>query len=182
MATFDARAAKQLLAGQHLTVNDAPGLRLEATGSTRTWAYRYKSPISGLMKQLKLGAWPEMGLAQAVAAWIDAKAVRDAGRCPATERRAARAAPVGPAKAAEVLTVQQLLSLLAYFVIVAAGAVPVLTLFGAAPCPGWHRVLLDAVLCLAVFAVRGNLMELFRSTSGDGRVADFLRRGGSSQC
>ncbi len=109
MATFDARAAKQLLAGQHLTVNDAPGLRLEATGSTRTWAYRYKSPISGLMKQLKLGAWPEMGLAQAVAAWIDAKAVRNAGRCPATERRAARAAPVGPAKAAEVLTVQQLL-------------------------------------------------------------------------
>lgn len=79
-------------------------------------------------------------------------------------------------------THRPLVSLLAYFVIVAAGAVPVLTLFGAAPCPGWHRVLLDAVLCLAVLAVRGNLMELFRSTSGDGRVADFLRRGGGSQC
>lgn len=109
MATFDARAAKQLLAGQHLTVNDAPGLRLEATGSTRTWAYRYKSPITGLMKQLKLGAWPEMGLAAAMAAWVEAKAVRDAGRCPASEKRQARSAEKGPAKAEEALTVQQLL-------------------------------------------------------------------------
>ncbi|MEO3714042.1 tyrosine-type recombinase/integrase [Roseateles flavus] len=109
MATFDARAAKQLAAGQHLTVNDAPGLRLEATGSTRTWAYRYKSPINGLMKQLKLGAWPEMGLAQAFAAWGDAKAVRDAGRCPASEKRLARATEKAPEKAEQVLTVKRLL-------------------------------------------------------------------------
>jgi hypothetical protein len=48
MIAFDARAAKALAAGNHLTFELAPGLRLKATASTRTWLYRYKSPLDGL--------------------------------------------------------------------------------------------------------------------------------------
>jgi hypothetical protein len=51
---------------------------------------------------------------------------------------------------------------LAYLLIVAAGAVPLLTLFGQAPATGWPQLVLNAVLAAAVFAVRGNVVELFR--------------------
>jgi len=96
---FDSRAAKQLQAGQHLTLEDAPGLRLEASAEARSWIYRYKSPLSGLMKQCKLGTWPALGLPQALAKWAELKAQRDVGRCPATEGREAKAATKAQAKA-----------------------------------------------------------------------------------
>jgi integrase len=85
---FDARAAKALQAGQHLTVPGAPGLRLEATPSTRTWTYRFKSPVDGRMRQIRLGRWPAMGFPAALAAWERVKAQRDAGADPAAEKRA----------------------------------------------------------------------------------------------
>lgn len=91
MAEFSARAAKALEAGEHLIVPDAPGLRLVATESRRTWTYRYKSPVDGAMRQFKLGAWPAMGLPAALAAWQPLKARRDAGGDPAAEKRAKRA-------------------------------------------------------------------------------------------
>ena len=69
--TFDARAMKLLQAGQHLTSPDFPGLRLEATASFRTWIYRYKSPIDGRMRQIKIGRWPAMSLHAAAAEWVE---------------------------------------------------------------------------------------------------------------
>ncbi len=76
---FDARAAKQLTAGQHFTISDCPGLRLEATTARRSWIYRYKSPTDGRMRQVKLGEWPAMSPAAAHVEWEKRRAERDAG-------------------------------------------------------------------------------------------------------
>ena len=65
--TFDARAMKLLQAGQHLTSPEFPGLRLEATERFRTWTYRYKSPVDGRMRQIKIGRWPAMSVHAAAA-------------------------------------------------------------------------------------------------------------------
>lgn len=96
---FTAQRAKALQPGQHLIVPDAPGLRLVATETKRTWTYRYKSPVNGAMRQVKLGAWPAMGLPAALAAWQPVKTGRDAGGDPAADKRARRAEAA--AKAAE---------------------------------------------------------------------------------
>jgi integrase len=76
---FDARAAKLLKAGEHIVVDGCPGLRLIASGTRRTWAYRYKHPANGLMKQTKIGSWPEMPPASAAAKWQELRARRDNG-------------------------------------------------------------------------------------------------------
>jgi hypothetical protein len=89
---FDARAAKLLQPGNHLMVQDHPGLRLQATESTRTWVYRYKSPVDGKMRQVKLGAWPAMSLAAAIVRWEELKVERDAGVDLAAQRRGDRKA------------------------------------------------------------------------------------------
>ncbi len=86
---FDARAAKALGEGEHLTVDGAPGLRLVAAATVRTWVYRYRSPVDARMRQVKLGRWPAMGLPAALSAWEKVKALRDAGADPAAEKRAA---------------------------------------------------------------------------------------------
>jgi len=88
---FDARAAKALQPGDHLTVPEAPGLRLQATASTRTWCYRFKSPVDGRMRQVRLGHWPAMGFAAAIAAWETQRTARAAGVDPAQQRRQRRA-------------------------------------------------------------------------------------------
>lgn len=87
---FDARAAKLLPPGEHLTIDDCPGLRLEATQSTKTWTYRYKSPVDGRMRQIKIGEWPAMSQVRAMVAWEDLRQKRDAGEDPSLEKRAAR--------------------------------------------------------------------------------------------
>lgn len=84
--SFDARSAKLLQPGSHLTI--APGLRLEATASRRAWVYRFKSPATGLMKQTKIGEWPAMSPAAATAEWEKLRARRDAGEEPTSERAA----------------------------------------------------------------------------------------------
>lgn len=76
---FDARAAKLLKPGEHIVVDGCPGLRLVASATRRTWGYRYKDPSSGLMKQIKIGAWPAMSAAEAAAKWQELRARRDAG-------------------------------------------------------------------------------------------------------
>lgn len=97
---FDARAAKVLQAGEHMIVDDAPGLRLVATATRRTWTYRFKSPVDGRMRQISLGRWPAMSPSSAFAAWEEARARRDAGEDPAktkrSDRAAERAAAVAP--------------------------------------------------------------------------------------
>lgn len=76
---FDARAAKLLKPGDHIVVDGCPGLRLIASETRKTWAYRYKDPATGLMKQLKIGSWPVMPPADAAAKWQELRARRDSG-------------------------------------------------------------------------------------------------------
>ena len=89
---FTVQAARALEPGAHLTVDGAPGLRLVATDTLRTWTYRFKSPVDGRMRQLKLGHWPAMSVSAALAAWGAAKTQRGTGVDPAQQRRADRAA------------------------------------------------------------------------------------------
>jgi hypothetical protein len=88
---FDARAAKLLPAGRHFTITDCPGLRLQATASKRSWIYRYKSPIDGKMRQVKIGEWPKVSPAAAEVEWEKLRAHRGAGVDVAVQKQAARA-------------------------------------------------------------------------------------------
>lgn len=107
---FDARAAKQLQPDQHIMVDGCPGLRLEATATTRTWTYRYKSPVDGRMRQKAIGRWPAISLGAAVAAWEKLRDARDAGTDPARAHKEDRALKVAKAKQdrAGVYTVRKL--------------------------------------------------------------------------
>src|SRR5450755_1954174 len=89
---FDPRLARALKAGDHLIVEQAPGLRLKGTASGQSWIYRYRSPVDSRMRQLKLGRWPALGFPAALAAWQRVKAERDAGGDPAAQRREHRRA------------------------------------------------------------------------------------------
>ena len=88
---FDARTAKLLLPGQHIMVDGCPGLRLEATATTRTWTYRFKSPVDGKMRQKKIGRWPAMSPAKATSEWEALRGVRGSGADPALADKEARA-------------------------------------------------------------------------------------------
>ncbi len=87
---FDARAAKLLVAGQHCTISECPGLRLEATASRRAWIYRYKSPIDQKMKQTKIGEWPAMSIAAATVEWERLRAERSKGADVSAAKRQVR--------------------------------------------------------------------------------------------
>lgn len=91
---FDARAAKTLQPGEYIVVDGCDGLRLCASRSCKTWTYRYKSPLSGLMKQMRIGHWPGMPVSDAVAKWTELRAQRAAGEDPGLARRQAAAARV----------------------------------------------------------------------------------------
>lgn len=93
---FDSRAAKMLQPGAHLLVQGCDGLRLVASQSRKTWTYRYKDQ-AGLMKQVRLGHWPEMSLSDAVSAWGEKRDGRSAGVDPAAARKKAAQAKSAPA-------------------------------------------------------------------------------------
>lgn len=88
---FDARAMKLLPPGEYITDGEYPGLRFLATPTRRTWVYRYKSPVDGRMKQIKLGGWPGLSVAAAIIEWEKLRAVRDRGIDPAMAARQERA-------------------------------------------------------------------------------------------
>lgn len=92
---FDARAAKLLAPGKHIVVDGCPGLRLVAAQTRRTWAYRYKN-AAGLMKQIKIGSWPEMSPSAAAARWQELRARRDDGEDLSRTKAATPAPPAGP--------------------------------------------------------------------------------------
>lgn len=73
----DARAAATLPSGDHMTFEGFPGLRLQASTSRKSWTYRYKSPVDNRMRQVKLGEWPAMSFAGAIAAWEKSRVARD---------------------------------------------------------------------------------------------------------
>jgi integrase len=87
---FDARAAKLLKPGEHLKIEEHPGLRLVATAARRRWVYRYRSPVDDGMRQVKLGEWPAMSYPQAALEWEKKRGDRDAGVDPSLQKRAAR--------------------------------------------------------------------------------------------
>lgn len=91
MTSFDARAAKLLAPGECLVLEEHPGLRLQVSAQYRTWTYRYKSPVDGRMRQVKIGHWPAMPVSAAIVAWEGLKRRRDAGEDIAAEVRAVRA-------------------------------------------------------------------------------------------
>lgn len=103
-----------MAAGNHLTFDSAPGLRLKATASTRTWLYRYKSPIDDRMRQVRLGHWPTMSPTAALVAWQQAREARAAGTDIASRRRSdksderVRAAQLRKAEAQGDYTVRRL--------------------------------------------------------------------------
>jgi integrase len=104
---FDARAAKQLLPGQHLLVDGCPGLRLEVSSGRKTWIYRYKA-ADGRMKQAAIGGqWPAMPVQAAAARWQAMREQKSEGLDPGAQRRAVRQAERGDA--AGPYTVRQLL-------------------------------------------------------------------------
>lgn len=89
---FDARAAKQLQAGQHMVIDGCPGLRLVATATRKTWTYRYQMPGAGQMKQTAIGQWPAMSVQTAAAEWQKLRDQRNAGVDPGQTKRDARQA------------------------------------------------------------------------------------------
>ncbi len=82
---FDARHAKALKPGEAYAIPGCPGLRLEATQTLKTWTYRYRHPVSDKLKQKRLGTWPQMPPAGAVAEWSRLRALRDSGVDPAED-------------------------------------------------------------------------------------------------
>ncbi|MDM0012019.1 tyrosine-type recombinase/integrase [Variovorax sp. J22P168] len=105
---FDVRAAKLLKPGEHLVVDGCEGLRLVASASKATWTYRYKHPVSGLMKQTAIGPYPKMRASKAAAIWEDLRAKRADGIDPKEFQRQRRK-PAGSAPPpAELFTVRKL--------------------------------------------------------------------------
>ena len=89
-----------------MSFHSSQGLRLEATASRRSWTYGFKSPVDGRMRQQKLGEWPAMSYASAIAKWQEIRARRDSGEDPALTRRASNRAVV--ALTPESYTVKEL--------------------------------------------------------------------------
>ena len=95
MIAFDARAAKALVAGNHLTFESMPGLRLRAAASTRTQASRCSA---GVGRRQSDGDWPRLSpaaqfrhqMAIADADADDGVPLREAGQHIAQAVRAAR--------------------------------------------------------------------------------------------
>lgn len=92
MSHFDARAAKLLQPGEHLAIEDHPGLRLEASVRGKSWIYRYRNFEDGRVRQFKIGAWSEVSVSAAIVAWEGLRERRASGIDPALEKKKARAA------------------------------------------------------------------------------------------
>ncbi len=84
---FDARRAKALEPGAHIIVDEAPGLRLVASNTRKTWTYRFKSPLDGRMRQVAMGQWPAMSYPAALGKWDELRQQREAGQDPVKEKR-----------------------------------------------------------------------------------------------
>jgi hypothetical protein len=64
----------------------------------------------------------------------------------------------------------------AYIIVIAAGAVPLRAAMGDLPEPTVPAVVLHAVLALAIFAARGNVVELFHTSAAENCVYRLIRR------
>lgn len=69
-------------------VGENRGLRVSCGyGGTKTFYYRYKSPLTGKLAQIKIGNFPTTSLAQARLRLHDFKKARSKGVCPASEAK-----------------------------------------------------------------------------------------------
>jgi len=69
------------------------GLRISCgTAGTKSFYYRYRSPLTDKLVQMKLGAFPLVSLSDARLELEQLKSIRNSGRCPATEKRDAEQA------------------------------------------------------------------------------------------
>lgn len=67
-------------------IGENRGLRVSCgPAGTKTFSYRYTSPVTGKLAQIKIGNFPTTTLAQARVELLELKATRKSGRCPATE-------------------------------------------------------------------------------------------------
>ena len=87
---FDARKAKLLPIGEHLIIDDCPGLRLVSSSAGKSWIYRFKSPIDDKMRQVKFGQWPALSVSAAIEEWERLRDIRAAGSDPSIERKQAK--------------------------------------------------------------------------------------------
>lgn len=108
---FDARQAKLLAAGQHFTISECPGLRLEASQTKKAWIYRYKSPVDQRMRQTKIGEWPAMSLAAATVEWEKLRDARANGADPSAAKRTERSQERADAEAVRERKVMESLTL-----------------------------------------------------------------------
>lgn len=95
---FDARAVKLMKPGESTTFPEHPGLRIEASTSKYAWVYRYKSPVDGGMRRVKLGEWPAMSYPLAALQWEKKRTERQAGVDPSLQKREAKRAAAAEAR------------------------------------------------------------------------------------
>jgi len=82
------RHIRNMKPGDKLADARSPGLRIHAGNKRKRWLYRFKDPrkidAGGRLKltELLLGYYPEMGLADARQAWMEAKLQRKRGEFP----------------------------------------------------------------------------------------------------
>jgi len=84
-------AIRALEPGEWITFGDAPGLRIGRSGATRSWHYRYRSPVDGRLRQVRIGRWPATPYQRALSEWDRLRRRRDDGRDPKLDRDAERA-------------------------------------------------------------------------------------------
>lgn len=71
-------------------VAEYKGLRVSCgVSGIKTFYYRYTSPLTGKLTQIKIGIFPNISLVQAREKVAELKLIRAQGRCPATEKREA---------------------------------------------------------------------------------------------
>lgn len=87
---FDANKIRRMAQGTDEPIDGFAGLRISAGAKRRTWVYRYKSPLDGKMKQIKLGEWPVMPFSAAVTAWEEQRQIRSSGLDVALNRKLER--------------------------------------------------------------------------------------------
>lgn len=71
------------------TLTDGAGLYIEANHKSATpyqWRMQFKSPVTGARSRLSFGAYPAVGIAEARLEALKARALIEAGKCPAIER------------------------------------------------------------------------------------------------
>ena len=87
------------------------GLRMRCgNGGTKTFFYRYKSPVSQKLTQVIIGRFPGVSLADARLKLQELKTIKNCGRCPATEQKKEKLR-LREAQVENSLTVKQLTEL-----------------------------------------------------------------------